>query len=76
MNQLKKVQVAGGMAAVGMSDVNIALFAYLFWGLTRLHQGLAGLTNGILRDKRVFHIDDQQWISKYNDQGLYACLRT
>jgi hypothetical protein len=76
MNQLKKVQVSGGMAAVGMYDVNIALLFICFGGLTRLRQGLAGLTNGILRDNRAFHIDDQQWISKYNDQGLYSCLRT
>ena len=43
--------------------------------LTYLHQGLVGLTNGILRDKRVFHIDDQQWISMYNDQGLESACR-
>ena len=69
MNQLKKVQVASGMAAVGMFDVNIAFLLICFEELTRLRQGLAGLTNGILRDNRVFHIDDQKWISKYNDQG-------
>jgi hypothetical protein len=37
-------------------------------------QGLVGLTNGIIRDERVFHIDDPNWISMYNEQGSsYYC---
>ena len=33
-------------------------------------QGLAALTNGILRDDRVFHMTDANFLSKYNDQGM------
>jgi len=72
MNLLKKVQTPAGTAAVGMLDVTILVRLFipvLIW----LSQGLVGLTNGILRDKRVFHINDQKWMSKYNDQGLDLC---
>jgi stress-induced-phosphoprotein 1 len=30
---------------------------------------LAYLTNGVMRDERAFHIDQPDWITKYNQQG-------
>ncbi|KDQ59303.1 hypothetical protein JAAARDRAFT_34037 [Jaapia argillacea MUCL 33604] len=37
-------------------------------GLAGTTNGLQDLTNGILRDSRVFHMDSADWIQCYNDQ--------
>ena len=37
-------------------------------------QGLSALTNGILRDERVFNMTDANFLSKYNDQGMSHIL--
>jgi len=34
-------------------------------------QGLASLSNGILRDSRIFHIDDPKFVEKYNEQVMF-----
>lgn len=28
------------------------------------------ISNGVLRDPRVFHLDGPGWIDKFNEQGL------
>lgn len=33
--------------------------------------GLAYLTNGVMRDERAFHIDQPDWITKYNQQVTF-----
>ena len=38
---------------------------------------MSDLSNGVLRDKRVFHVDSPDWIEKYNYQRtlfLYPVL--
>jgi stress-induced-phosphoprotein 1 len=30
------------------------------------------LTNGIMRDERVFHIDSNDWVSQYNLQSAFS----
>ncbi|KAF4612295.1 hypothetical protein D9613_004070 [Agrocybe pediades] len=35
------------------------------------NDALVGLTNGIMRDSRVFHIDSSDWVDKYNDQVMF-----
>jgi hypothetical protein len=34
------------------------------------HQALADISNGLMRDPRVFHLDCSDWFEKYNKQGL------
>jgi len=40
-------------------------------GMSGKLDGLSGLTNGIIRDERVFHIDDPNWFTMYNDQVVF-----
>ncbi|KAF8843782.1 hypothetical protein BDN67DRAFT_896356 [Paxillus ammoniavirescens] len=37
--------------------------------------GLASITNGIMRDGRVFHIDSNDWSEKLNDQVGFECQK-
>ena len=69
MKKLKKVKTPLGWSAMGMLDVNSTNTYRLVFSLTYSMQGLVGLTNGIIRDERVFHIDDPNWLSMYNEQG-------
>jgi hypothetical protein len=32
------------------------------------------MSNGVLRDKRVFHIDSPDWNEKYNRQGMFSLV--
>jgi len=32
------------------------------------------LSNGVLRDKRVFHVDSPDWIEKYNHQSTLSLV--
>jgi len=39
-------------------------------------QGLAALSNAIIRDPRVFHIKENKWMQLLNDQGAPIILHT
>ncbi|KAF8554466.1 hypothetical protein OG21DRAFT_1476945 [Imleria badia] len=56
MNILKKVPMKGGPQG------------YAIIGHT---EGLTCITNGVMRDLRVFRIDCQDWLDKYNDQVCF-----
>ncbi|KAF7374501.1 TPR-like protein [Mycena sanguinolenta] len=43
--------------------------------LVGMHGALAALTNGIMRDSRVMHIPDNDFISKYNKQVAFEANR-
>jgi hypothetical protein len=64
MKLLKQI----GIAWVGMTGVRMS-YKHDMLPLSPSRQALESLSNGIMRDARVFHIDDGEWISKYNNQG-------
>jgi hypothetical protein len=73
MYQLKNIRTPAGWVMMGMLDVNIdsAYIVCLLRLIVLFLQALTGLTNGVLRDERVFYIDKSDWIAKYNDQGYH-----
>jgi hypothetical protein len=38
-------------------------------------QSIECISNGIMRDSRVFHIEDPDWFRKYNDQSPHLLSR-
>jgi hypothetical protein len=42
--------------------------------LIRPHQALAHMSNGVLRDTRVFHVDSPDWTEKYNHQSIVSLM--
>ncbi|KAF9532005.1 hypothetical protein CPB83DRAFT_760449 [Crepidotus variabilis] len=36
-------------------------------------QALVDMSNGLMRDNRVFHLDSNDWIQKYNTQVMFEC---
>jgi hypothetical protein len=42
--------------------------------LIRPHQALADISNGVLRDTRVFHVDSPDWMEKYNHQSIVSLM--
>lgn len=42
---------------------------YQFTAVDVLLQAITDISNGILRDSRVFHMDCPDWTEKYNRQG-------
>ncbi|KIJ67014.1 hypothetical protein HYDPIDRAFT_26424 [Hydnomerulius pinastri MD-312] len=58
MKQLKKVPVKGAPKG---------------YGIVGHTDGLTCISNGIMRDMRVFHMDCNDWTKKYNDQVMFEC---
>ena len=74
MKQIQCTPSGGGLVKwFGRTDVRdpraeICQSANLFL------QAIASISNGILRDERVFHVDSDDWFKKYNLQGRYRLL--
>ena len=70
MQSLKKIASPLGEGFFGMTNVCVSRSSDSAYHLSvTAAQVLESLTNGIMRDDRVFHIDNQDWISQYNDQS-------
>ncbi|EIN10949.1 hypothetical protein PUNSTDRAFT_133010 [Punctularia strigosozonata HHB-11173 SS5] len=59
LRSFKKIPIAGPQGFAAMGST----------------QGLECLSNGIMRDQRVFHIKDQNFINMYNDQATFQAKR-
>lgn len=59
-----------GILGVGIAEL-VLLYSF---DVEFFPQALADLTNGLLRDNRIFHITDPDWIDKYNNQGTIVSV--
>jgi hypothetical protein len=53
----------------GKPGVRRSAIFYRFTTVDVLLQAITDISNGILRDGRVFHMDCPDWTEKYNRQG-------
>lgn len=53
----------------GNLEASSELFTHMLFFNAYTAQGLTDLSNGFMRDDRVFHINQPNWIEMYNQQG-------
>ena len=68
MKKVEKSYVGGNTKWMGKAGVRA--FSFLYSTTWHCWQTLMEISNGVLRDPRVFHLDGPGWIDKFNEQGL------
>ncbi len=71
MKQMRQIQGPQGPGLQVMMGVRRDLLYLEFLKLNDPLQVLEDMSNAILQDDRIFHIDDQNFIELYNKQSAY-----
>lgn len=78
MKQLKQ-EGARIIAHSGVSHRDVKAYAVFATGCFLINgcpfQALVNISNGIVQDSRVFHLEDQNFLDLYNKQSMFSYKR-